>query len=284
MQNGLPVPLDPGLGLPSGWAPRVQGWQEGSFAPTADPGALGVSSLIKAAVGVSEALKRPTDLSFLHPEGREEQTRGVSGLFLPSSILASLCWPPRLLRQSQGDPGHRGGCPVVPDRASPGGAGLLAAQQGRANRRSPYHHSHPRAASRAVSGRRGWVHGADGAWASSPSQHTEPWLKSDKSHECKRVVQTIFLLLKYVVDYVKLTVSGPTAPRGQAGLCEDRSTEPLGPVLGDRTRALGCPRSRAGGHSSVGRVVGEMAMARPPGSRATKGDGDGDWVAGCGRG
>uniref|UniRef100_A0A8C0L1Q4 Maestro heat-like repeat family member 5 n=1 Tax=Canis lupus dingo TaxID=286419 RepID=A0A8C0L1Q4_CANLU len=36
-------------------------------------------------------------------------------------------------------------------------------------------------------------------------QHTEPWLKSDKSHECKRVVQTIFLLLKYVVDYVKLT-------------------------------------------------------------------------------
>ncbi|KAF5919499.1 hypothetical protein HPG69_011514 [Diceros bicornis minor] len=36
-------------------------------------------------------------------------------------------------------------------------------------------------------------------------QHTEPWLKSDKSHERKRVVQTIFLLLKYVVDYVKLT-------------------------------------------------------------------------------
>ncbi|XP_034868167.1 maestro heat-like repeat family member 5 [Mirounga leonina] len=36
-------------------------------------------------------------------------------------------------------------------------------------------------------------------------QHMEPWLQSDKSHECKRVVQTIFLLLKYVVDYVTLT-------------------------------------------------------------------------------
>nr|XP_044636991.1 maestro heat-like repeat family member 5 isoform X3 [Equus asinus] len=36
-------------------------------------------------------------------------------------------------------------------------------------------------------------------------QHTEPWLKSDKIHERKRVVQSIFLLLKYVVDHVKLT-------------------------------------------------------------------------------
>ncbi|XP_032272001.1 maestro heat-like repeat family member 5 [Phoca vitulina] len=36
-------------------------------------------------------------------------------------------------------------------------------------------------------------------------QHMEPWLQSDKSHEHKRVVQTIFLLLKYVVDYVTLT-------------------------------------------------------------------------------
>ncbi|XP_035583077.1 maestro heat-like repeat family member 5 isoform X4 [Zalophus californianus] len=36
-------------------------------------------------------------------------------------------------------------------------------------------------------------------------QHMEPWLQSDKSHERKRVVQTIFPLLKYVVDYVTLT-------------------------------------------------------------------------------
>ncbi|XP_046498449.1 maestro heat-like repeat family member 5 [Equus quagga] len=36
-------------------------------------------------------------------------------------------------------------------------------------------------------------------------QHTEPWLKSDKIHERKRVVHSIFLLLKYVVDHVKLT-------------------------------------------------------------------------------
>ncbi|XP_070487287.1 maestro heat-like repeat family member 5 isoform X5 [Equus przewalskii] len=36
-------------------------------------------------------------------------------------------------------------------------------------------------------------------------QHTEPWLKSDKIHERKRVVQSVFLLLKYVVDHVKLT-------------------------------------------------------------------------------
>lgn len=41
----------------------------------------------------------------------------------------------------------------------------------------------------------------------SLSQHTEPWLKSDKIHERKRVVHSIFLLLKYVVDHVKLTVS-----------------------------------------------------------------------------
>ncbi|XP_032323437.1 maestro heat-like repeat family member 5 [Camelus ferus] len=36
-------------------------------------------------------------------------------------------------------------------------------------------------------------------------QHAEPWLKSNKSHECRRVVQSIFLLLKYVLDYVRLT-------------------------------------------------------------------------------
>ncbi|XP_047697650.1 maestro heat-like repeat family member 5 isoform X5 [Prionailurus viverrinus] len=38
-------------------------------------------------------------------------------------------------------------------------------------------------------------------------QHMEPWLKSDSSHERQRAVQTIFLFLKYVVDYVGLTVS-----------------------------------------------------------------------------
>ncbi|XP_014395464.1 PREDICTED: uncharacterized protein LOC102250930 [Myotis brandtii] len=36
-------------------------------------------------------------------------------------------------------------------------------------------------------------------------QHTEPWLMSDRSHERRRVVHTIFLLLKCVVNYVKLT-------------------------------------------------------------------------------
>lgn len=40
-----------------------------------------------------------------------------------------------------------------------------------------------------------------------PSQHMEPWLRSDSSHERQRAVQTIFLFLKYVVDYVGLTVS-----------------------------------------------------------------------------
>ncbi|XP_045309424.1 maestro heat-like repeat family member 5 isoform X4 [Leopardus geoffroyi] len=37
-------------------------------------------------------------------------------------------------------------------------------------------------------------------------QHAEPWLKSDSSHERQRAVQTIFLFLKYVVDYVGLTL------------------------------------------------------------------------------
>uniref|UniRef100_G1L3U8 Maestro heat-like repeat family member 5 n=1 Tax=Ailuropoda melanoleuca TaxID=9646 RepID=G1L3U8_AILME len=36
-------------------------------------------------------------------------------------------------------------------------------------------------------------------------QHTEPWLQSDKSHERKRVAQTISLLLKHAVDYGTLT-------------------------------------------------------------------------------
>nr|CAI9692661.1 unnamed protein product [Rangifer tarandus platyrhynchus] len=36
-------------------------------------------------------------------------------------------------------------------------------------------------------------------------QHAEPWLKSSKSYKRKRVVQSVFLLLKYVADYGKLT-------------------------------------------------------------------------------
>uniref|UniRef100_A0A8C5L7D9 Maestro heat-like repeat family member 5 n=1 Tax=Jaculus jaculus TaxID=51337 RepID=A0A8C5L7D9_JACJA len=35
-------------------------------------------------------------------------------------------------------------------------------------------------------------------------QHTEYWLKSDKSHERQRAVQSVFLLLQYVVDSLKL--------------------------------------------------------------------------------
>nr|XP_027804136.1 maestro heat-like repeat family member 5 [Marmota flaviventris] len=36
-------------------------------------------------------------------------------------------------------------------------------------------------------------------------QHTERWLKSDRSHERQRVVLSIFLLLQYVVDSLKFT-------------------------------------------------------------------------------
>lgn len=65
----------------------------------------------------------------------------------------------------------------------------------------------------------------------SPRQHMEPWLKSDKSHERKRVVQSTFLLLKYVLDCVTFTVSLLTAPHlregGQTGRPEERgSREP----------------------------------------------------------
>uniref|UniRef100_A0A8C2RLX8 Maestro heat-like repeat family member 5 n=1 Tax=Capra hircus TaxID=9925 RepID=A0A8C2RLX8_CAPHI len=50
-------------------------------------------------------------------------------------------------------------------------------------------------------------------------QHAEPWLKSSKSYERKRVVQSIFLLLKYVVDYVKLTEEAmPSGLGRQLGL------------------------------------------------------------------
>ncbi|MXQ93613.1 hypothetical protein E5288_WYG022283 [Bos mutus] len=50
-------------------------------------------------------------------------------------------------------------------------------------------------------------------------QHTEPWLKSSKSYERKRVVQSIFLLLKYVADYVKLSEEAMPSGLGcQVGL------------------------------------------------------------------
>ncbi|KAF4022189.1 hypothetical protein G4228_014229, partial [Cervus hanglu yarkandensis] len=50
-------------------------------------------------------------------------------------------------------------------------------------------------------------------------QHAEPWLKSSKSYERKRVVQSVFLLLKYVVDYVKLTEEAmPSGLGRQVGL------------------------------------------------------------------
>uniref|UniRef100_A0A667HVN4 Maestro heat like repeat family member 7 n=1 Tax=Lynx canadensis TaxID=61383 RepID=A0A667HVN4_LYNCA len=52
-----------------------------------------------------------------------------------------------------------------------------------------------------------------------PSQHTEPWLKSDSSHERQRAVQTIFLFLKYVADYVGLTEEATPSMLGhQIGL------------------------------------------------------------------
>uniref|UniRef100_A0A671F851 Uncharacterized protein n=1 Tax=Rhinolophus ferrumequinum TaxID=59479 RepID=A0A671F851_RHIFE len=58
-------------------------------------------------------------------------------------------------------------------------------------------------------------------------QHTEPWLKSDKSYERKRVVQSIFLLLKYVMDCVVLTEEAvPSVLGHQIGLllllCRDK--------------------------------------------------------------
>lgn len=49
----------------------------------------------------------------------------------------------------------------------------------------------------------------------------EPWLESDKSYERRRVVQSLFLLLQYVADYVKFTVSLLTA-HGAVGAGEGR--------------------------------------------------------------
>ncbi|XP_036194129.1 maestro heat-like repeat family member 5 [Myotis myotis] len=50
-------------------------------------------------------------------------------------------------------------------------------------------------------------------------QHTEPWLMSDRSHERRRAVHTIFLLLKCLVNYVKLTEEAKPSMLGhQIGL------------------------------------------------------------------
>lgn len=49
--------------------------------------------------------------------------------------------------------------------------------------------------------------GVDSHALLNSSQHTEHWLNSDKSHERCRAVQSIFLLLQYVVDSLKLAVS-----------------------------------------------------------------------------
>nr|KAF6395872.1 hypothetical protein HJG59_012431 [Molossus molossus] len=50
-------------------------------------------------------------------------------------------------------------------------------------------------------------------------QHTEPWLKSDQSHERQRAVQSIFLLLKCMVDYMGLTEDATPSMLGhQVGL------------------------------------------------------------------
>lgn len=51
----------------------------------------------------------------------------------------------------------------------------------------------------------------------SPAQHMEPWLESDESYERRRVVQSVFLLLKYVVDHVKFTVSLLAQAKGGEG-------------------------------------------------------------------
>lgn len=265
-------------------------------------------------------------------------------------LLASLCslpWllqPPRQLRPTQGfwitrsqtwpHPGELGWWPgmklrptqgfldhTVPDLASPGGAGLVAGHESLNHLVGGTGYGHltvtqpQRLCPSQVGpgGCRGWVHGADWALglASPPSQHMEPWLQSDKSHEHKRVVQTIFLLLKYVVDYVTLTVSGldtqhprrwgtggqarvkggARSPQGAPASVLDPAQPPLltptvsihrasgllGTVLGDKTKALRCPQSWGRGHSSD-RAVGDILTARLPGRKDLKEDGEGDWV------
>lgn len=120
-------------------------------------------------------------------------------------------FPPWQLRPSQGFLDH-----TVPDLASPEGAGLVAGH-GSVNGLVGGTGYHPTVTEPQPPRPRPGPRRRLGPWALlSPSQHTEPWLQSDKSHERKRVAQTIFLLLKYVADYVTLTVSGLTQhPRWQ---------------------------------------------------------------------
>ncbi|XP_062935354.1 maestro heat-like repeat family member 5 [Cynocephalus volans] len=50
-------------------------------------------------------------------------------------------------------------------------------------------------------------------------QHTEHWLRSDKSHECQRAVQSISQLLQYVVDFLHITEEATPSMLGhQIGL------------------------------------------------------------------
>lgn len=133
-------------------------------------------------------------------------------------------FPPWQLRPSQGFLDH-----TVPDLASPEGAGLVAGH-GSVNGLVGGTGYHPTVTEPQPPRPRPGPRRRLGPWALlSPSQHTEPWLQSDKSHERKRVAQTIFLLLKYVADYVTLTVSGLTQhPRWQGaggGAREGRSKE-----------------------------------------------------------
>lgn len=100
-------------------------------------------------------------------------------------------------------PPVQGGCPRALEPASPTGAGVRDGQEGA----GPPVGRDWLPAPRGLPGGKAGSAGLTGL--SSPPQHTEPWLKSSKSYERKRVVQSIFLLLKHVVDRVKLTVSPP---------------------------------------------------------------------------
>lgn len=102
----------------------------------------------------------------------------------------------------------------------------------------------------------------------------EPWLESDKSYERRRVVQSLFLLLQYVADYVKFTVSLLTA-HGAVGAGEGRGGSPatLCPVAASDARSQnslstepletrhrpcpGSPQPRGEGHDSDRAVWGD---------------------------
>nr|XP_012638090.1 maestro heat-like repeat family member 5 [Microcebus murinus] len=61
-------------------------------------------------------------------------------------------------------------------------------------------------------------------------QHTEPWLNSEKSHERMRVVESIFLLLRFVVESLKFTEEAAPSMLGhQIGLllllCRDKDED-----------------------------------------------------------